>query len=150
MALTNSSVRLCPHEWLGRTGLPFKHTPAETPGHVGGVVAIASTVYCRFALISDGSVMAWGANQTGQLGDGTKQDRREPVQVRDLDGVIAIAAGAAHSLALRADGSVMAWGDNRSGALGDGTSEHRRRPVPVRGLEAGVEPSPPGQTPAWR
>jgi Domain of unknown function (DUF1963)/Regulator of chromosome condensation (RCC1) repeat len=138
LGLTDASVRLCPHEWVGAKGLPFKHTPVETPGHIGGVVAIASTVSCRFALISDGSLMAWGGNQTGQLGDGTKQDRREPVRVRDLDDVIAIAAGAAHALALRADGSVVGWGDNRWGALGDGTREHRRKPVAVRGLEGGV------------
>jgi len=36
--------------------------------------------YHVLALIADGSVLAWGRNQVGQLGDGTTTERHEPVR----------------------------------------------------------------------
>lgn len=56
---------------------------------------------------SDGSVSAWGANEYGQLGDGTTIDSVVPVRVSNLTGVTAIAAGWYHNLAVKGDG--MVW-----------------------------------------
>ena len=103
------SIRLCPREPVGPRGIPYRHTPVEVRRHLGGAVAVAGNLYHRLALISDRSVMAWGGNDGGQLGDGTRRDRSIPVEVRGLDRVTAISAGTAHNLALRDDGSVVAW-----------------------------------------
>ena len=72
--------------------------------------AIAARLSHDLALAEDGTVWAWGANDSGQLGDGTTVNRFSPVQVSGLSGVVAVVAGACHSLALRSDGSVWAWG----------------------------------------
>ena len=81
------------------------------------------------------SVYAWGDNNSGQVGDGTRYTRRfTPVPVVSLTDVVAIAGGGDHSLALRVDGTVRAWGYNTSGQLGDGTTISRAVPVPVSGL----------------
>jgi alpha-tubulin suppressor-like RCC1 family protein len=66
------------------------------------------------AAVAPGTVLAWGFNGSGELGDGTTIDRASPVPVQGLTGVTALAAGNAHSLALLADGTVRAWGSTAS------------------------------------
>ncbi len=95
--------------------------PVEVSG-LEGVTAIASGGGHSLALLSDGTVKAWGANSQGQLGDGTTVGSDVPVPVSGLGGVLAIAAGRNDSLALLSDGHIMAWGNNRYGKLGDGTT----------------------------
>jgi alpha-tubulin suppressor-like RCC1 family protein len=86
------------------------------------------------ALTSEGTVWAWGRNDSGQLGNGTTTNSSVPVQVSNLTDVIAIAAGESHSLALTADGEVWAWGNNKSGELGNGTTTNSSVPVQVSNL----------------
>jgi alpha-tubulin suppressor-like RCC1 family protein len=88
--------------------------------------------------LQGGSVAAWGANNLGQLGDGTTTDRAEPVEVSGLSDVVAVDAGSHHGLALLGDGTVRAWGRNHRGQLGDGTDTNRIEPVPVSGLSGAV------------
>ncbi len=78
---------------------------------------------------SDGSLWAWGANGSGQLGDGTTTTRTTPKQI--LTGVANLAAGSSHTLALKTDGSLWAWGANGSGQLGDGTTTTRTTPKQI-------------------
>ena len=52
------------------------------------------------ALTRDGKVYAWGRNEAGQLGDGTRENRSTPVAVPGLEDVISISAGGSHSMAL--------------------------------------------------
>ena len=100
------------------------------------VVKIAAGSYHNLALCADGTLVAWGYNSYGQLGDGSYTTRNAPVAVNAsgaLAGkrVVAVAAGANHSLALCADGTVAAWGYNTFGQLGDGTSTDSNVPVAV-------------------
>lgn len=85
------------------------------------------------AVTSTGSVLAWGENTGGQLGNGTGEDSSTPVTVSLPDGVTAAQATTRHdhSLVLTADGDVLAWGTNDRGQLGDGTTDTRTTPVPV-------------------
>ncbi|HWI08305.1 MAG TPA: DUF1963 domain-containing protein, partial [Solirubrobacteraceae bacterium] len=110
----------------------------ESSSFVLDAVAIASSGTHVLALRGDGSVVSWGYNDRGQLGNGTRAESREPVDVKALDGVVAVAAGERHSVALRSDGSVLAWGENDDGQLGDGTRKFRYKPVAVGGLDGGV------------
>jgi hypothetical protein len=107
--------------------------------NLSGVQAIAAgSLHHSLALKNDGTLWAWGANGTGQLGDGTNADSNTPVQVDGLSGVQAIAAGDFHSLALKNDGTLWAWGNNDLGQLGDGTNADSNTPVQVNGL-SGVQ-----------
>ena len=62
------------------------------------------------ALQTDGSVIAWGDNSFGQLGNGSFTSSAAPVAVTGLRSVSSVAAGRTHSLALTSQGAVMAWG----------------------------------------
>jgi alpha-tubulin suppressor-like RCC1 family protein len=88
------------------------------------VTAIAAGATYSLALLKDGTVVAWGENGDGQLGNGTTKATDVPVAVSGLKEVTAIASGpnSSHSLALRKNGTVMAWGQNNGGELGQGSS----------------------------
>ncbi|MFF0142396.1 RCC1 domain-containing protein [Streptomyces sp. NPDC005227] len=86
------------------------------------------------ALLTDHTVLSWGINDSGQLGDGSVSGHNAPGQVVDLSTARDIAAGGSHSLALLDDQSVVAWGRNNHGQLGNGTTADSSVPVRVEGL----------------
>ncbi|HVA59674.1 MAG TPA: hypothetical protein VNG13_03940, partial [Mycobacteriales bacterium] len=91
------------------------------------------------AVMTDGSVYAWGDNASGQLGNANTDDQPVPIRVALPAGVQIVQAsvGLDHVLALSSAGTVYAWGDNASGELGDGSTTSRASPVLVQ-LPAGV------------
>ena len=74
------------------------------------------------AILSDGSVWAWGNNAHGQLGDGTRTDSDVPVRVHVPAGVtfVGVNSGGYASYAIDAEGRLWAWGGNQNGQLGLG------------------------------
>ena len=101
--------------------LPF---PVRVAG-LTDVVAAAGGDRHSLALLKDGTVRSWGANEMGQVGDGTTVNRKLPVRVQAVQNAVAIAADSNFSAALLADGTVMTWGNSGGphGRLGlpDGT-----------------------------
>lgn len=113
---------------------------AVLPVDIPITAALAAGADHSLALTDDGNVWAWGQNQYGQLGQGTRTNLKIPRQVEGLPAVKAVAAGAYFSLALGEDGRVYAWGQNRDGQLGIGSSEEAvTEPIRIGGLEGIVE-----------
>ncbi len=108
--------------------------PARKVDGLSDVMAVAAGSSFQLALRTDGTVVAWGSNFLGQLGDGTTIAREHPAQVPHLAGVIAIAAGGRFAVALLHDGTLMTWGDGRYGQLGTGATVNSLTPQPVPGL----------------
>jgi len=69
---------------------------------------------------ADGHVACWGANDAGQLGDGTYEARRTPVSVIGLDDAVEVACTDRSTCALRKGGRVVCWGSAYGGLLGTG------------------------------
>ncbi|MFE2972203.1 RCC1 domain-containing protein [Streptomyces sp. NPDC059340] len=86
-------------------------------------------------------VFSWGANNSGQLGNGTTTDRWAPGPVTSLarGDTAQIAAGGTgddnvFAVARLEDGTVRAWGHNSLGQLGDGSRSDQAVPNTVPGL----------------
>jgi Regulator of chromosome condensation (RCC1) repeat len=90
---------------LGNGGTNVVIRPAEAPGLDSGITQIAAGNEFALARHADGTVWAWGADDHGELGNGTTTGvlgaTPAPVQVTGLSGVTQISAGYSHGLAIQ-------------------------------------------------
>ncbi len=87
----------------------------------------------------DGSVLSWGDESNGVLGNGQNifggGGNRRPTAIAGLTRIAQVSARQFHSLALRSDGTVLAWGSNGNAILGVGSETGVfSTPVKVLGL----------------
>uniref|UniRef100_UPI0035AFD27C RCC1 domain-containing protein n=1 Tax=Chitinimonas sp. TaxID=1934313 RepID=UPI0035AFD27C len=112
-------------------GLLGRYGRSDKPLAINPAIAVARGYTGRartFLIDTLGGLWGSGANNIGQLGDGTFFLRRSGLvklgeQYQDL------ALGANHTLAIKRDGSLWAWGDNSAGQLGNGASSASAKPV---------------------
>lgn len=112
-------------------------SPIDVPG-IDSAVDVAAGAHHTCALLVSAEVYCWGYNGTGQLGDGSTQDRSVPGKVFGLPQVTELAAGEGHTCALASTGSINCWGGNHFGELGDGTDRERLSPTTVAGITDSV------------
>ncbi|MDQ1458569.1 MAG: hypothetical protein QOI08_53, partial [Actinomycetota bacterium] len=93
-------------------------------GNLTNVVGISAGGYSTLALKSDGTMVGWGDDQYGQLGDSNAPSvSNTPVAPVGLGGsLVAIAGGTYATFAVKADGTVWGWGNNTNGYLGVGSA----------------------------
>ena len=92
-------------------------------------LAAGETFTC--ALREDASVDCWGANDFGQLGDGSTVDHALPGKVAGLSGITAVATGHFHACALDDAGVVRCWGHGGAGQLGQNSAASSSLPLIV-------------------
>ena len=107
-------------------------------------VAVSAGFAHTCAVTTGGRLKCWGANEHGQLGDGTTTDRAAPVDVALPAAATAVAAGYVHTCAV-AGGAVWCWGDNSWGAWPHEefliTCQEYSYTFRLRALDAGEDPA---------
>lgn len=126
--------------------------PSTVPLEISGLGPAKSVVAARgasgsgsegswsMALLEDGSLVGWGANNSSQL-TGTPPDPYEDVLAPRaiLAGDVVLTSGGADvGVALLADGSALGWGSLLQGGTGHGTCDGPPQPdaLPILGLNA--------------
>ncbi|MBL9024227.1 MAG: hypothetical protein JNL21_18685 [Myxococcales bacterium] len=129
-------------EALGQTDGAALNKATDVPGVENAVQVASGGGSFSCALLRDKTVVCWGRNTNGELGDGTQRSIRGSARVAGLSDVRAVACGLEHACALNEDGTVRCWGSNRLGELGNGvTSPASLVPVYVVTERAGAAPS---------
>jgi alpha-tubulin suppressor-like RCC1 family protein len=114
-------------------------TCRTTPVAVVGleqVAEIAAGLNGACARRDDGSVVAWGWNSVGEVGDGSNDDRAEPTPVPGMAPVTRIYAGYLRKCAIRTDGTLACWGE---GVSATDTVNETFTPTTVPGLRDVVD-----------
>lgn len=83
---------------------------------------------------ADGRVIGWGANTSGELGNGLFGDPAGPVFTSGIADAALLGAGLLHSLAIESDGSLHVWGFGGGGRLGTGSTDNLATPAALAGL----------------
>jgi alpha-tubulin suppressor-like RCC1 family protein len=111
---------------VGSPSCPLSGVCSNVPVQVIGItnpLTVTGGGFFSLALMPDHTLHAWGANEHGQLADGSTTDRLVPVHASSiLSNVVQVSAGWKHAVALTADGKVWTWGDNNEGAIGNGVT----------------------------
>ncbi|GEM_PF-2204839 len=85
-------------------------------------------------VLSDATVVCWGNNSDGQLGNGSRRSSAAPVRVVGNMRFSSVTVGGTHTCGVAVNGRGFCWGSNRLGELGvgDDAADHER-PTPIAG-----------------
>ncbi len=99
-----------------------------------GVKAISGGGMHFLALNDNGTILASGRNESGEIGNGKFQPKNEQALLSCSAGFASVNASLSSSLAIANDSSIWAWGDNLHGELGLGNTVNQSTPVQIPDL----------------
>lgn len=112
------------------------NVPRSSPVQVGVATTwayVAGGVSATAAVQSDGTLWTWGAQDSGQLGNGVESpiSKLSPIQIGALTNWSTVSVGDAFCAAVKTDGTLWTWGNGTSGRLGQNSIVSRSSPVQV-------------------
>jgi alpha-tubulin suppressor-like RCC1 family protein len=112
--------------------LDMSNTPTLVPG-LSGIRTIALDYDHACVVGSNGALLCWGDNATGQLGNGTTTSGCAQAAPCGVDRVSAVGIGGNSACAILTNGVLVCWGYNSNGQVGDGTTTKHYTPIVVPG-----------------
>jgi alpha-tubulin suppressor-like RCC1 family protein len=123
-------------------GVPTKVRWSTTGSPALLAKQVAAGAYHSLAVTPEGGIVAWGRNDSGQLGisstDLPSSSKLRTVLLPPRAKAIQVAGGRAHSLALLKGGRVVAWGGNNRWQLGVDNIAARHELAAVEGIDNAV------------
>lgn len=117
---------------LGNGSPASSNIPVDVAGLPGRALSVSGGATHTCAVIDGGSVVCWGSNGSGQLGN--SGGSTTSAVAANITGVSAIAAGDSFTCALVSGGGIKCWGLGNDGRLGNGSTTSSAAPVDVIGL----------------
>jgi alpha-tubulin suppressor-like RCC1 family protein len=137
-ALATTGVTWCwGNNLYGQTGTgssaPFVALPAQV--NTDTLFTQLTAGYRHHCAVSvAGEVLCWGANASGELGNGASNTySRSPVLVDTADAFLQVSAGSFFTCGIDVNAKAWCWGDNSGRRLGGTSGAAATRPVSVLG-----------------
>lgn len=133
---TDGTLWSCGYNSDGQMGNGTSSTTIYTPvftqiGTATDWKEISSGSYFNLATKTNGTLWIWGANEYGQLGNGSFVDVLTPIQLGTLTNWKNISAGGYFSSATNNLDDVKLWGSNFRGQLGNNTTTNSNVPIQI-------------------
>lgn len=121
---------------LGNGTMTYSDTPQPVSGSLAaseisaGGLGTGDEHTC--ALTEAGTVLCWGRNNFGQLGDSTTNDHDVPTPIRSSEQFSLVSAGGGYqTCAVTTGQAAYCWGSEAFGQLGNGVSAIAAMPIPT-------------------
>ena len=147
-AVTSAGAVLCwgrnQYGQLGNGATTTSTTPVPVTGLSSGVTSISAGANFTCALMQAGTVMCWGYNADGEVGNRQTTDAHTPVQVLNsagtapLSGIVAIASGHYQTCGVTSAGTLLCWGSDGENDLGPETPSPHGLPVEVANIPSNI------------
>ena len=116
---------------LGDNTVTNKSSPTQTITFGSNWSVVSGGNRHTAAIKTDGTLWAWGRNNSGQLGNAVSiHNQSSPVQTIALgSNWSSVACGVFSTAAIKTDGTLWVWGNNSNGELGDNTVVNKSSPI---------------------
>ena len=138
--MSDGTVRVCGRNdsgQLGQNDVITRSTVVSVLGISSQAIAVACGYSHTLIVMNDGTVLATGRNDFGQLGQNDLTTRSTVVSILGISSqAVSVSGGQYHTAILMNDGTVRMCGRNQYGQLGQNDVTTRSTPVPVLGISS--------------
>lgn len=122
------------YNYYGQLGLGSAGVNRDVPSQIGvdnDWENVSSGYLFAIAIKNDGTIWAWGNNNSGQLGIDNVIPKNIPTKINNDTDWTLLSCGFYHVVAIKSNGTMWSWGENGNGQLGLNDNIDRYTPVQI-------------------